>query len=98
MGEMNRDNERLLRNTKKHFMAVYDLLERRISESKRDSARFEKAKHRVDVTTEDGKLEESTLNKMISAIAEYIKEDEETASEYVKRISDIDKQMQTRGG
>jgi len=98
MVEVHRDRERLLRNMKRHYIAMRELVQRRVDESKRDKVKFEKARQRVDATDEDGKADETSLAKMISAISDYIKEDEEVLDKYDKKISETDKQMQAIGG
>jgi len=98
MGEINRDNTRLLRNAKRHYIAMRELLQRRVDESKQDKAKFEKARQRVDTTTEDGKVDDTLLADMISAIKDYIKEDEDVVDKYDKKIVETDKQMRATGG
>jgi len=98
MGEMDRDNARLMRNAKRHYIAMRELVQRRVDESKRDKTKFEKVRQRVDATTEDGKVDDTLLANMISAIKDYIKEDEDAVDKYDKKIADTDKQMRATGG
>jgi hypothetical protein len=98
MGEINRAHERMMRNTKKQYIAMRDMIQRRIDESKRDKVRFEKAKHRADTTTEDGKIDDGQLSKMISTIGGYITEDEDAVDKYAKKIEEIEKAMRATGG